>query len=173
MKSSRELELHLFNLLIWLWKIEVKSGNQRTSKVETPLGKRWRWQPPALAETTFGLALQKGFADQTGIQSRLDFLIQLLPVDLLEALATNWSLSSVSLHSQWKNQRESALLEWTPVLMCQADPGMCNLHISPPSSPHCTSKFESWMGHRKWNRVWRFTVITCWHFPTSLTYHMI
>lgn len=151
----------------------MKSGNQRTSKVETPLGKRWLWPYPALPEATFEVALQKGFADQTGIQGRLDFLSHLLPVDFLEALATHWCLFSISFHSQWKTQRESAFLEWTPVLMCQVDPWMCNLHISPPSSPHCTSKFESWMGHIKWNRIRRFTVITYWHFPTSLTYHMI
>lgn len=151
----------------------MKLGNQKTSKVEIPLGKRWCWQLPAISETTFGIALQMGFADQTGIQSRLDFLIQLFPVDFLETHAKNWSLSSFSFHSQWKTQKESAFLEWTPVLMCLADPWMCNLHISPPSSPHCTSKNESWMGHIKWNRVGRFTVITCWHFPTSLTYHMI
>lgn len=67
----------------------MKSENQRTSKVEIPLGKRWCQQPPAVPETTFKVALQMGFADQTGIQSRLDFVIQLLPVDFLEALATS------------------------------------------------------------------------------------
>lgn len=127
---------------------------------------------PRTSKATFGIVLQMGFTDQTGIQG-IEFLIQLLPVDSFEALATNWSLSSLSFHSQWKTQQESPFLVWTPVLMCQPDPGMYDLHISPPPSPHCTSKLESWMGHKKWNRVWRFTVITCWHFPTSLTYHMI
>lgn len=36
-KPSREL--YLCHLLIYLWKIKKKSGNQRTSKVEIPLGK--------------------------------------------------------------------------------------------------------------------------------------
>lgn len=67
----------------------MKSGNQRTSKVEIPFGKKWSWQPPAQSEAAFGVALQMGIADEKGIQGRLDFLIQLLPVDFSEALATN------------------------------------------------------------------------------------
>lgn len=150
----------------------MNSGSQRISKVEIALGRTWWWQPLALSEATSGVGLQMGVAGQTDGWVSLD-----LP--LVSSASSSGLPSSpfykvkflfpFSLISNGKPSGNIHPLSGPPFHVTQ-EHVICT---SPPSSPHCSSKFEAWMGHMKWNRVWRFIVITCWHFPTSLTYHMI
>lgn len=170
-KSSRELELYLFNLLIY-----SSHGNEdeirKTSKVEGALGRTRWWPPLALSETTSGVALQMRVADQTDVWVSLD-----LP--LVSSTSSSGLPSSpchklkflfpFSLISNGKHRGNIHPLSGPLFHVTQEHV----IGTSSPTSPHCSSKFETWMGHIKWNRVWRFIVITCWHFPTSLTYHMI
>lgn len=86
----------------------------------------------------------------------------LLPLDFLETLAINFYFSFLLSSFPMENP-EGMCIPWVnPCFMCQASPEKCNLHISPPSSLNCTSKFESWTGHIKWNNL----EIYCNHIMT-------